>query len=230
MNEAPMPLSPAPGARGAKLCGIWSVVASLTCVGIPVGIVLAIIALVQQAKANRLAKENPESYERPAATGLITGIIGLAMPVLMLPFIGIVSAIAIPALLTQRTRARDNVATEHMMRRTEDLLTQYSRLMHEKTPPEQIPGAMEAWLQEEGAKDQNPWNPGLPAYDYHIKVLSGLDRESVGEMAASEATTLGQPVFVIELPTDSQPGYLSSAIRVRSEVRANPFVNTVELP
>ena len=102
MNEAPMPFSPAPGARGAKLCGIWSIIATVTCVGIPVGIVLAIIALVQQAKANRLAKENPDLYERPAATGLVTGIIGLAMPVLMLPFIGVVSAISIPAFVGYR--------------------------------------------------------------------------------------------------------------------------------
>ncbi|HET6329488.1 MAG TPA: hypothetical protein VFF76_01750 [Holophagaceae bacterium] len=230
MNEASMPLSPAPGARSARLCGIWSIVCGVTCACLPITLVLGIIALVQQAKAKRLAKENPDHYEMPTNTGLVTGIIGLAMPVLMLPFLGIVSAIAIPAMVGQRARARDRVATEHMMRKTEDLLTQYSRLVHEKTPPEQIPGAMEAWLQEGGAKDQNPWNPASPAYDYHIKVFSDLDRDSMGEMAASEATTLGQPVFVIELPTSSHPGYLSSAIRVRSEVRANPFVNTVELP
>ena len=103
--SAPAPLSSAPGAKAAKLCGIWSIIASATCVGIPIGLVLAIIALVQQAKAKRLAKENPDFYELPTATGLVTGIIGLAMPVLMLPFIGIVSAIAIPALLSQRNNA-----------------------------------------------------------------------------------------------------------------------------
>ncbi|HET8901576.1 MAG TPA: hypothetical protein VFM84_06535, partial [Holophagaceae bacterium] len=146
MNEAPMPLSPAPGARGAKLCGIWSIIAAVTCVGIPVGIVLAIIALVQQAKANRLAKENPDLYERPAATGLVTGIIGLAMPVLMLPFIGIASAIAIPALLSQRARARDKAAMEHVVGRLGDLLGQYDKQRELNTAPEQIPSALEAYL------------------------------------------------------------------------------------
>lgn len=98
--------APAPGARGAKLCGIWSLIASATCIGIPIGLVLAIIALVKQAKANRLAKENPDLYELPTNTGLVTGIFGLAMPVVILPFLGIVSAIAIPAFLTQRDNAR----------------------------------------------------------------------------------------------------------------------------
>jgi hypothetical protein len=232
MNEAALPPTPAPGARGAKLCGIWSIVASLTCVGIPVGIVLAIIALVQQAKANRLAKENPDFYERPAATGLVTGIIGLAMPLVMLPFLGIVSAITIPALLSQRARARDMAATLNTVKGVGDLTAQYDMLAMEKTPPEQVPGALEAWLRQNATRDRNPWDEThqAPVYNFHIEVLSGLDQDSVGEMAASEATTLGQPVFVIELPANGQPGYLSGAVRLQNpHAGANPFVKTVEL-
>ena len=103
--NAPLSLVAAPGARAAKRCGIWSIVASLTCVGLPVGIVLAIIAVVQQAKAKRLAKENPDLYETPTNVGLVTSIIGLAMPVLMLPFLGIAAAIAIPLMQGQRIKA-----------------------------------------------------------------------------------------------------------------------------
>lgn len=232
MDETPMPLSPAPGARGAKLCGIWSIIASVTCVGIPIGLVLAIIALVQQAKAKGLAKENPDLYEMPAATGLVTGIIGLAMPVVMLPFIGIVSAITIPALLTQRARARDMAATVNTVKGVGDLEAQYDMLALDKTPPEQIPGALEAWLRQNGAKDHNPWDETrqAPAYDFHIEVLSGLDQDGVQDAAASEATTLGQPLFVIELPANGQPGYLSGAVRLQNgRAGANPFVKTVEL-
>ena len=232
MPETPsgaMPLVPAPGARGAKLCGIWSILVSATCIGIPIGLVLAIVALVQQAKANRLAKENPDLYERPAATGLVTGIIGLVMPLVMLPFIGIVSAIAIPALLSQRARARDKVAQMNLVGRTGDLVGQFDRQREQNTPMEQIPSALEAWLQENTGTDKNPWNIQAPAYSYHIEVVSGLDEEGVGQMAASEATSLGQPVWVIELPLQGQPGYLSGAVRLQNSSQSNPRVKTVAL-
>lgn len=103
---------PAPGARAAKICGILAIVLSLTCVGIPVAIALGIVALVQQAKAKRLAKADPQAYAPVPSTGLVTGIIGLVLPVIMLPFVGIVSAIAIPALLVQRERTRE-LAVQH---------------------------------------------------------------------------------------------------------------------
>jgi type II secretory pathway pseudopilin PulG len=100
-------LTPAPGAKAAKVCGILAIVLALTCVGIPIAIILGIVAIVKHGKAKRLAKAQPDLYEPVPATGLVTGIIGLALPVAMLPFVGIVSAIAIPALLARRDRARE---------------------------------------------------------------------------------------------------------------------------
>lgn len=100
-------LTPAPGAKAAKVCGILAIVFALTCAGFPIAIILGIVALVQHGKAKRLAKAQPDVYEAVPATGLVTGIIGLVLPVVMLPFVGIGSAIAIPALLGQRERARE---------------------------------------------------------------------------------------------------------------------------
>lgn len=100
-------LTPAPGAKAAKVCGILSIVFALTCVGFPIAIILGIVALVQQGKAKRLARAQPDVYEPVVATGLVTGIIGLVLPVLMVPFGGIVSAIAIPAFLAQKERAQE---------------------------------------------------------------------------------------------------------------------------
>lgn len=107
-------LTPAPGAKAAKVCGILAILFSLTCVGIPVAIILGIVALVQQAKAKQLAKADPQTYQPVPATGLVTGIIGLVLPVLMVPFVGIVSAIAVPALLGQRERAREMVVQSNL--------------------------------------------------------------------------------------------------------------------
>lgn len=233
--SAPLSLVPAPGARGAKLCGIWSLIASVTCVGIPIGLVLAICALVMSAKARRLARENPGVYERPTATGLVTGIIGLAMPIVMLPFLGIVSAIAIPALLSQRARARDKSAMENMIGRTGDLVGQYDKLSEAKTPADQIPAALEAYLQQTAGQARNPWDPTAPAYRVHIEVVQGRDRDGMAEEAQSEATVLGQPVWVLELPAPDRyspglinPGFLAGAVRLQGQSTTLP-VKVVEL-
>ncbi len=205
-------LVPAPGAGGAKACGILSIPAGIIC--FPVGIVLAIVALVQQAKARRFAREEPDAYEMPTSTGMVTAIIGLSLvPILMA--IGMVSAIAIPALLSQRGRARDKAAIENMVGRTADLVGQWDKQREVNTPQDQIPAALEAWLKQNTAADKNPWDPTAPAFTYHIKVVSDLDEAAMGDMVASEAATLGQPVFIVELPAQGRAGYLAGAVRTQ---------------
>lgn len=232
--QTPLALEPAPGARGAKLCGIWGIIASFTCVGLPIGLVLAIVALVKQAKANRLAKEDPGLYEKPSAAGLVLGILGLLMPIVLVPFIGIVSAIAIPALLSQRGRARDKAALENMVGRTGDLIGQYDKQAELGTPKAQIPAALEAYLKASTTNDKNPWNAALPAYRYQIEVVTGLDRDAMEQEARAQATELGQPVWVIELPaTDkyspglTNPGFLAGAVQVQNEIRGEHTVAKV---
>jgi prepilin-type N-terminal cleavage/methylation domain-containing protein len=47
---------------------------------------------------------------------------------LVLAIIGIISAIAIPALLSQRARARDKASIENMVGAVNDLVGQYDKL------------------------------------------------------------------------------------------------------
>lgn len=157
--------TPAPGAKAAKICGILAIVLSLTCVGIPVAIVLGIVALVQHGKAKRLAKAEPERYAAVTATGFVTGIIGLVLPVLLLPVVGIVSAIAIPAFLGQRERAREVVVQANLQavrRRAEAEV----EAIHAKSPG-QIPsaeGVIRALAEDPAILAlKNPYAPGLPA-------------------------------------------------------------------
>jgi Tfp pilus assembly major pilin PilA len=109
MSDAtPMPaLTQAPGARAAKVCGVLGILFALTCAGLPIAIILGIVALVKQGKAKRLAQAAPDQYESVSATGLVTGIISLVLALLMIPVGGILSAIAIPAYMAQRDRARE---------------------------------------------------------------------------------------------------------------------------
>lgn len=101
----PIPAAPAtaPGARAAFHCGLWSLFSMFLC--FPVALGLAVAAIVQNQKAHRLARENPGAYRKPGSGGLVMAIIALAI-LPLLAVLGIVSAIAIPAFLAQRERAR----------------------------------------------------------------------------------------------------------------------------
>lgn len=111
---APQSLEDAPGYRGAKICGILSIVFALTCVGFPVAIVLGIVALVKQGKAKRVAREYPESYRMPPAGAMVTGLVGLGLVVLSIPTMGIAAAIAIPAVLRQHEKAQGAVVRQNL--------------------------------------------------------------------------------------------------------------------
>jgi len=158
-------LMPAPGAKAAKVCGILAIVFALTCVGIPVAVVLGIVALVQHGKAKRLARAQPEAYAPVPATGLVTGIIGLVLPVLLVPVAGVVSAIAIPALLSQRSRAREAALKANF--RVVQLKAEALVLEAQAKAPGQ-PVAAEAIIRQLLADPglaalRNPWDPKAPA-------------------------------------------------------------------
>ncbi|MBI1754349.1 MAG: hypothetical protein HY014_17915 [Acidobacteria bacterium] len=164
-SQTPIGLEPAPGAKAAKACGILAIVFALTCAGIPVAIVLGIVALVQQGKAKRLAKAQPDVYAPVTATGLVTGIIGLVLPVLMIPFVGIVSAVAIPALLVQRERARE-IAVQSNLNVARSRAEAALQAIQAKAPG-QVPSQdaiFQALAQDPLVQAlKNPLTPGAPA-------------------------------------------------------------------
>lgn len=207
-----------PGAKGARICGILAIVLSLTCIGIPVAIGLGITALVLQAKAKRLHREAPEAYAPPTQTGLVTGIVGLVLPVIMLPFLGIVSAIAIPALLGQRARARDKAAISNMIGRLGELVATYERTrelgISQPETRAQMESQIQGWLQQ----DKNPWNLQIPAYTAEVQVVEGgFAQGSFAEVAEAYAVEKGQVTFVVQFPRPGSAGYLAGAVRTGSQ-------------
>ena len=214
---------PAPGAKAARICGITAIALSLTCVGIPIAIILGIVAIVKSSKAKRLARSHPETYEMPSSAGLILGIVGVCMPVVMLPFVGIVSAIAIPALLSQRARARDKMAITNLVGRLDDLTIEYDRLAEAKQPPEQIKGRLESYLKTAHAQDKNPWNAAEPAYRWTI-AEGGPTKDETELVAREQAKVLGQAVFVFTAPIQGRSGFIGGAVRVQNMVNGE---NTV---
>jgi type II secretory pathway pseudopilin PulG len=177
----------APGAKAAKVCGILAIVFAFTCVGIPVAIVLGIVAIVKHGTANRLAKAEPWTYEPVPATGLVTGIIGLVLILPMLFITGIMSAIAIPALLGQRERAREFAVQANLdaaRRRAEtEVLAIHARA------PGQVPSQdaiLRALAADPGLQRlRNPITPSAPAFQRGTSGLPGTvmvygDQEQAG--------------------------------------------------
>lgn len=134
MSEAVLPppippealvLQDAPGAMTAKACGIFSIVFAITCVGFPLAAILGIVALVKQAGAKRLAREAPGTYRTPPSGAMAMALVGLVLAGLSVPTLGIGAAVAIPAFVTYRDKARATVLRQNLQTvrtRAEELL------------------------------------------------------------------------------------------------------------
>jgi type II secretory pathway pseudopilin PulG len=218
-----MPLPEAPGAKAARICGILAIVFAVTCICFPVGVVLGIVALVKHSGAKKCAQEQPESYAQPSQSGLITGIVGLVLALLFaLPGIGIVSAIAIPALLGQRARARDKAAISTLQSKLPELAERYGRSLETGAAPMSIKTELDNYLQSSGDLAKNPYNPQAPAFRFTVGMTSAANEADVSEAARSQAGALGEVVFVMSVPLDPQgPRFVAGAVRTQTPVDGN---------
>jgi len=216
-------LPQAPGASTAKITGILSIILGLLC--FPVGLVLAIVALVQHNKARNAQAASPEAYQPVGSVGLVTAIVGLIMPLVMV-IIGIVAAIAIPALLGQRSRARDKAAVATMTSTLSDLVMEYDKQVEGRTAREEIPARLESKLRALGAQEKNPWNRALPAFTYRIELVNDATPEDLSEVARARAVEKGVSVFVLSLPEPSRArgGQLAGAVRIQTLMNGSPVV------
>jgi type II secretory pathway pseudopilin PulG len=214
-ETAPGEQIPAPGARMSLHCGIWGMVGMV--LFFPVGVVLAILAIVQGSKAQGLARRNPQRYQKPGRAGFVMGIIALVL----LPFlavVGIISAIAIPALLGQRARARDKVSIQRLEGALSDLVTEFDKAKEANQPEAATKAQLDTCLVAAGQGQSNPWNPGAPAYSNVVVVVNGGSQEQLEASAREQATVLGQPTYYIEFPVPGQAGCLVGAVRLNSAV------------
>jgi len=119
---------------------------------------------------------------------------------LVLAIIGIISAIAIPALLSQRARARDKATITNMTGTMGDMIGSYDRA---KENGGDVTASMVAVLtaaNDNGAK--NPWEPSSNAYTSSL--ISGTD--------------LGQVGFVFVPPTGDENGSLTGNAVVKNQI------------
>ena len=138
---------------------------------------------------------------------------------LVLAIIGIISAIAIPALLSQRARARDKASITNMTGRMGDLIGQYDKFKEAGVASTAIVGSMLTYLNATAATDKNPWKPSSAAFSATAGVKAGTASTAAGALtlAVNDATILGQPVFRVVLPTATVPGFMAGAVLVQNK-------------
>ena len=153
---------------------------------------------------------------------------------LVLAIIGIISAIAIPALLSQRARARDKAAIDNTVGRVGDLVGQWDKFRESGVSATTAIGSMGKYLQNTGGADKNPWNgtTGAPAsaFDFTINAKAGATASAFATALESLATTtkLGQARFGYQLPTASgTPGFFGGAVYVQNKINGKNIVTKV---
>lgn len=142
---------------------------------------------------------------------------------LVLAIIGIISAIAIPALLSQRARARDKSATENMVGRVGDLVGQWDKLREKGVSATTIVTSLGTYLQNTSGKDRNPWSGTTGAvsgaYNMTISPLSGATSATgfANQVSAGVGTDLGRANFFLQIPTVSgAPGFIGGGVYLQA--------------
>jgi prepilin-type N-terminal cleavage/methylation domain-containing protein len=131
---------------------------------------------------------------------------------LVLAIIGIISAIAIPALLSQRSRARDKSSISNMTGRMGDLVGQYDKVKEAGTAQASIAGALGTYLTATGGGDKNPWDPATAAFDTTVHPGAATDQTTALAEAAALAIVKGQATFGIVFPTAGVPGFIEGGV------------------
>jgi len=144
---------------------------------------------------------------------------------LVLAIIGIISAIAIPALLSQRARARDKAATENMAGSLADILGQYDK-WKESGSTNTFATSMTAYLTTNHSKDRNPWNQTAPAFQTTVTSVAGTTGLTQSAFLKNLTPgSLGQVVYTIQPPTASgSQGFVGGIVKVNNAINGSANV------
>ncbi len=138
---------------------------------------------------------------------------------LVLAIIGIISAIAIPALLSQRARARDKSATQNAVSRVGDVVGQWDKLREQGLASTAILTAMQKYITDTTAQDKNPWQGTAGAtnkpFNSTFSACTGSTATAfeTAVQALATSTKLGEVQFGYQFPTASgKPGFIGAAV------------------
>ena len=148
---------------------------------------------------------------------------------LVLAIIGIISAIAIPAMLFQRARARDKAALGNMVGRIGDLTGQWDKGNEKGLASTTIITSMQSYLVNTSAKDKNPWDGAQPAYNATLSTVGvAATASAFATSVAGLASQRGQGIFAIQTPGGNGFGFIGGAVLLNASSQSDttPKVRT----
>ena len=149
---------------------------------------------------------------------------------LVLAIIGIISAIAIPALLSQRARARDKSATENMVGRVGDLVGQWDKFREAGLTSAAAKASMLTYLSNTTAKDKNPWNTSGASTAFNLTAFVGATGTTASQFATSlagfaTAAKKGQVQMAVLPPAANAPGFVGGAVYLNASSSSDTTPN-----
>ena len=151
---------------------------------------------------------------------------------LVLAIIGIISAIAIPALLSQRSRARDKASISNMTGRMGDMIGQWDKSREAGNAPAQAVIDMQTYLVSSTTTDKDPWDATLPAFNTAITDVGvGIWVYGVAADTAIRgvATVLGQTVYQVSEPGNNLPGFLAGGTLCQNQQATGPVYTVAKV-
>jgi prepilin-type N-terminal cleavage/methylation domain-containing protein len=150
---------------------------------------------------------------------------------LVLAIIGIISAIAIPALLGQRARARDKSSISNMDGRVGDLVGQYDKLRESGLTVSTIVTSLSNYIKATGGADKNPWNANDAAFNTAVTNIGTGTTQSAAvagmKTLATTANDKGQAQFGMYVPGAGVPGFIGGAVLIDGKVNGSTIVAKV---
>lgn len=152
---------------------------------------------------------------------------------LVLAIIGIISAIAVPALLGQRARARDKTAIQGSIGRVGDIVGQYDKAKEAiaNGVNSTVPQLINAYLSDAvSSKDLNPW--GATSTDLifssaiNTSISAATNKSNFDSLllAAGSTQTIGQGVGFLQTPSSTGPGFVGVAVKLHDTAGGNNIV------
>ena len=136
---------------------------------------------------------------------------------LVLAIIGIISAIAIPALLGQRARARDKAAIGNLDGIIADGISQWDKAREGGTAASAAMSAVASYIQKGHTKDKNPWNGESAAYGA-MSVAKNIYPTASGFIAGMGVGSVGQVQLSGAYPTSALPGFIGGAVLMHGAI------------
>jgi type IV pilus assembly protein PilA len=139
---------------------------------------------------------------------------------LVLAIIGIISAIAIPALLGQRARARDKASVANLDSVIADGIGAWDKQRESGVTASAAIGTVTSGIINGHSGDKNPWNTAAAAYVLNATAITGKNTASAF-LSAVATSAMGTVKLSYQLPATSLPGFFGGAVVLNDKMNGS---------